>query len=100
MARRATGVAAVISGALILGAAGASADRGQAGAAAQGPAGADAAQQGDSWLSVQLDHVRLHKKGGLAYTRRLDRDDRDLVLSLHGPAMSHKRVGLAFEVRF
>jgi hypothetical protein len=52
------------------------------------------------WLRSQLAHLHLHKKSGLAYTRRLDRGERDYVVSVRGPALGHKRLGLSLELRF
>ena len=43
---------------------------------------------------------RIHKRRGLEYRRGVTVGERDLVLSLQGPAMPRRRLGLAFEVRF
>ena len=53
-----------------------------------------------SWLSHHLDRIHFHSKTGLAYTRPLAVAERDLELSLRGPALGKKRVGLSFEIRF
>ena len=53
-----------------------------------------------TWLSHHLDRVRFHKKAGLAYTRPLNLAERDFELSLCGPALDRKRVGLSLEIRF
>lgn len=53
-----------------------------------------------SWLRTHLSRVRIHKKTGLAYTTRLQRDGSDLELSVRGPGMGRKRLGLSLEVRF
>ncbi len=91
-------LAALISGALLVAGNAATADEGPA---AHALAQADLPAAGATWLSAHLDRVHLHKKSGLAYTTRVARADRDLELSLHGPAMgSIKRLGVAFEVRF
>ena len=56
---------------------------------------------GPGWLSNHLDHVSVHKKSGLAYTRAVDHGDRGLVWSVRGPAVGRKKaVGLGFELRF
>jgi hypothetical protein len=52
------------------------------------------------WLDFHLERVRLHKKRGLAYTRRVERSGTDLELSVVGPALERRRVGVAFEIRF
>ena len=52
------------------------------------------------WLTSHPARVRVDKRTGLAYTRRLDRARGDLVLSLKGPAQHRKRLGLSLEVRF
>jgi hypothetical protein len=62
------------------------------------PVGAARAEAG--WLRTHLSRVRVHKKTGLAYTTRLERDGSDLELSFRGPGMGRKRLGLSLEVRF
>ncbi len=54
----------------------------------------------ESWLSQHLDRIHVHRKAGLAYTRPLSLADRDLELSLRGPALDKKTLGLSFEIRF
>lgn len=93
-------IAAMASSTVLLGGVAASADDGTS-APVQVLAHADLPGVEPGWLATHFDRVRLHKKSGLAYTARVDRTDRDLELSLHGPAMgSVKRLGVAFEVRF
>ena len=53
-----------------------------------------------SWLSYHLDRIHLHSDTGLAYTRQLNLAERDLALSLRGPALGKRTVGLSFEIRF
>ena len=53
-----------------------------------------------SWLSHHLDRIHFHRKAGLSYTRPLSLAEHDLELSLRGPALDRKRVGVSFEVRF
>ena len=54
-----------------------------------------------SWLDAHLDHVRLNKRSGFAYTRAIDHGDRGLLWSVQGPRVGSKRaVGLGFELRF
>ena len=56
---------------------------------------------GKSWLSFHLERIAVHKKAGLAYTRRLDLGERGVSFSVRGPAMGRKkRVGLSVELRF
>ena len=52
------------------------------------------------WLDHHLDRIHFHRKTGLAYTRPLALAERDLELSLRGPALSRKRFGLSVEIRF
>ena len=56
----------------------------------------------ESWLSHHLDRVHLHGKAGLAYTQPLSLAGRDLEISLQGPALDGKSLGLglSFEIRF
>lgn len=54
----------------------------------------------ESWLSHHLDRIHFHRKAGLAYTRPLRLADRDLELSLSGPALNRKSLGLSLEIRF
>ncbi len=50
-----------------------------------------------SWL----DHVSVRKGTGLVYRHKLETDgDRKPVLSVGGPALKRKLLGLMFEVRF
>jgi len=61
----------------------------------------DRQDSGPSWLSAHLDHVSVHKKRGLAYTRAVDHGERGLEWSVQGPAVGRKKtVGLGFELRF
>jgi hypothetical protein len=53
-----------------------------------------------SWLSQHLDRIHFHKKAGLTYTRPLSLAEHDLELSLRGPALDKKSLGLSFEIRF
>ena len=53
-----------------------------------------------SWLSHHLDRIHFHRKAGLAYTQPLSLADHDLELSLRGPALGPRRLGLSFEIRF
>jgi hypothetical protein len=53
-----------------------------------------------SWLSHHLDRIHFHRKTGLAYTQALNLAEHDLELSLRGPALSKKALGLSFEIRF
>jgi hypothetical protein len=51
-----------------------------------------------SWIE---EHVSLRKGMGLAYHYRLETDDGEkVILSVGGPALKKKRLGLMFEVRF
>jgi hypothetical protein len=54
----------------------------------------------ESWLSHHLARIHLHGKTGLEYTRPLSLAERDLELSLRGPALGRKSLGLSFEIRF
>ena len=57
--------------------------------------------EGDkSWLSHHLDRIHVNRKTGLAYTQPLNLADHDIELSLRGPALDRKRLGLSFEIRF
>lgn len=50
-----------------------------------------------SWL----DHVSVRRGVGVVYRHKFEMDgDRKLVLSVGGPALKRKRLGLLFEVRF
>jgi len=50
------------------------------------------------WLS---SNVHLHKKNGLAYTRRLKLADRNLVFGIQGPVLrKQEALGLTFKIRF
>jgi hypothetical protein len=60
----------------------------------------DGANRERGWLDLHLERVHLHKKSGLAYTRRVERSGTDLELSVVGPALERRRVGIAFEIRF
>jgi hypothetical protein len=53
-----------------------------------------------SWLSHHLDRIHFHRKSGIAYTRPLSLARHDLELSLRGPAINKKSLGLSFEIRF
>ncbi len=53
-----------------------------------------------SWLSHHLDRIHVHRKSGIAYTRPLSLARHDLELSLRGPALNEKSLGLSFEIRF
>jgi hypothetical protein len=53
-----------------------------------------------SWLSLHLDRIHFHRKTGLAYTHSLALPERDLELSLRGPALGRKSLGLSLEIRF
>jgi hypothetical protein len=53
-----------------------------------------------SWLSHHLERIHFHRKAGLAYTQPISLAEHDLELSLRGPALGRKRLGLSFEVRF
>jgi hypothetical protein len=51
-----------------------------------------------SWLE---EHVSVRKGTGLVYHYKVEMDgDRKLMLSVGGPALKRKRLGLMFEVRF
>jgi hypothetical protein len=54
----------------------------------------------ESWLTHHLDRIQFHKKAGLAYTQPLSLADHDFELSLRGPALNKKTLGLTFELRF
>jgi hypothetical protein len=55
-------------------------------------------QENRSWIQ---DHVSVRKGVGLVYSYRVPTDDdRKIVLSVGGPALKKKRLGLMFEVRF
>lgn len=53
-----------------------------------------------SWLQHHLDRIHFHRKAGFAYTQPLSLAEHDLQLSLRGPALDRKHVGLTFEIRF
>jgi hypothetical protein len=53
-----------------------------------------------SWLSHHLSRIHFHKKAGLAYTQPLSLADHDLELSLRGPALNKKTLGLTLEIRY
>jgi len=53
-----------------------------------------------SWLQHHLDRIHFHRKSGLAYTQQLSLAEHDLELSVRGPALDRKHVGLSFEIRF
>lgn len=51
-----------------------------------------------SWIQ---DHVSLRKGMGFVYSYKVVTEDRrKVVLSVGGPALKRKRLGLVFEVRF
>jgi len=51
-----------------------------------------------SWLE---QHVSVQKRRGLVYHYKVPTDgDRKVILSVGGPALKRKRLGLMFEVRF
>jgi hypothetical protein len=50
-----------------------------------------------SWLRT---HIRIRKKRGIEYRRPLTMGKRDVLLSIYGPVMPKRRLGLGFEVRF
>jgi len=51
-----------------------------------------------SWLE---EHVSVRKGTGLVYHYKVETDgDRKVVLSIGGPALKRKRLGLMFEVKF
>ncbi len=51
-----------------------------------------------SWLE---EHVSVRKGMGLVYRYQVETEgDRKVVLSVGGPAVKRKRLGLMFEVRF
>ncbi|MFI5216454.1 MAG: hypothetical protein ACHQ3O_07910 [Candidatus Limnocylindria bacterium] len=51
-----------------------------------------------SWLE---EHVSIRKGMGLAYHYKVETEDhRKVILSVGGPALKKKRLGLMFEVRF
>ena len=50
-----------------------------------------------SWLQT---HIHIRKKRGLEYSHPFTTGNRQLVLNIHGPVMSRKRLGLGFEFRF
>jgi len=54
----------------------------------------------ESWLSHHLDRIHFNKKTGLAYTRPLSLAHHDLQVSVRGPALDRKTVGLSLEIRF
>lgn len=61
----------------------------------------DRPEPGKGWLSVHLDRIRVNKKYGLAYTRRMEGGEKGMEFTLRGPALGRKkRVGLSFEIRF
>jgi hypothetical protein len=48
-----------------------------------------------------IDHLSIRKGVGLVYHYKIEADDdRKIVLSVGGPALKKKRLGLMFEVRF
>jgi hypothetical protein len=49
-----------------------------------------------SWTS----HIHIKKKHGLEFKRTLNVGDRPVILSVHGPLIRHKRLGLGFEFKF
>ena len=54
----------------------------------------------EGWLSHHLDRIHFNGKAGLAYTRPLRLDERNLEITLSGPALDTKSLGLSFEIRF
>jgi hypothetical protein len=51
-----------------------------------------------SWIH---DHVSLRKGTGFVYSYKMrTADDRKVLLSVGGPALKRKRLGLLFEVKF
>lgn len=61
----------------------------------------DRPEPGKGWISLHLDHVAVHKKTGLAYTRQLDVGKAGMMFSIRGPALDRKKsLGLSVEVRF
>jgi hypothetical protein len=54
----------------------------------------------ESWLDHHLARIHLHGKTGFAYVHPLRLAEHDLKLSLRGPALGKKRVGLSLEIRF
>ena len=47
------------------------------------------------------EHVSVRKGMGLVYHYKVETDgDRKVILSVGGPALKRKRLGLMFEVRF
>ena len=51
----------------------------------------------ESWFRT---HIRIRKKRGIEYRRPLVVGKREVRLSIYGPLISKKRLGLGFEVRF
>jgi hypothetical protein len=92
---------AAATGALLLAAAPAGADEGDGDTGLkQALPSVDAPPRQGGWLRAQLAHVHVHKKTGLAYTRRVDGGERGYVVSVRGPGLGHKRLGLSVELRF
>ena len=51
-------------------------------------------------FATQLNtHLRIRKNAGFAYRRSFSVSDRNLVLSVYGPRLRRKRLGLGFEAR-
>lgn len=91
---------AVASGALLLAGVPAAADQVLDDAGVIVLPSVDAGPAQGSWLREQLARVHVHKKTGFAYTRRVDRGERDYVVSVRGPGLGRKRLGLSVELRF
>ena len=48
-----------------------------------------------------IEHVSIRKGVGLVYHYKIETDDeRKIILSVGGPALKKKRLGVMFEVRF
>jgi hypothetical protein len=52
---------------------------------------------GPAWLA---HYVRLDKRSGFRYSRKLDVGDQEMSLRVKGPVVRKKRLGLSLEVRF
>ncbi|HJO22418.1 MAG: hypothetical protein QF890_03600 [Myxococcota bacterium] len=56
---------------------------------------------GKGWLTVHFDHIAIHRKAGVAYTRALDLGEREATFSVRGPVLGRKKhLGLLVELRF
>jgi hypothetical protein len=71
-------------------------DRAKPQRAAEIIASIDDHERKPSWTT----HIRIKKKYGLQFKRKLGVGDEQLIFSVHGPLLSRKSLGLGFEIKF